>query len=229
MSNDFPKVIPPNPANMTQQEIDTLIANLRDIELRAWGEEMAFTEDHLRSHIRVFPEGILTAYFSESESTIYHPNAWGMVQIMRYDISRPIETWYGATDDGFIEKTFDPEGNMLYGVNLSVPYGNSSLITKTIIDAAKDLVILKKLEGLVLGARIPRYHRYSHLKVEKYILEKRGKRRLDPEIARYESYGFEIATARDGKMKILPNYFNDPESLNYGILLVWNNHGGVSI
>jgi ribosomal protein S18 acetylase RimI-like enzyme len=55
------------------------------------------------------------------------------------------------------------------------------------------------------------------MSVEEYVYARtKTGRVLDPELALYLSLGMKIE-------KIIPNYFDDPESLNYGVLVSWAN------
>jgi ribosomal protein S18 acetylase RimI-like enzyme len=191
------------------------LESLLMIEREAWSEGLAFTEDHFRSHLEVFkdfPEGIQIA---EAQG-VAAGNA--VAQLMKYDLENPIPDWYTATNDGFLRRTHDPEGNVLYGVSLSVSPRFSSLrVGKAIIEAAKRIVVKHQLTRFILGSRVPRFHLYAEkMTISDYIRAKRGLRFLDPELEFYNRCKLQV-------VKILPNYFDDPESLNYGILMVWDN------
>lgn len=188
--------------------------NLVKVENEAWPEEQAFTKDHFEAHLEIFQNfpGIQVAVVDNEIAGI------GVAEILEYDLDNPIPSWYLVTDDGFLRKTHNPAGNVLYGVSLSVsPRFSSAGVGRKIIEAAKNIVVQYHLERFILGSRVPRFHRYhTHLSIEEYVYSKKGSRFLDPEIEFYNKCGLEI-------VKILPDYFEDPMSLNYGVLVSWEN------
>ena len=81
------------------------------------------------------------------------------------------------------------------------------------------VVVRDNLRCGMLGGRMPGYSHYSStMTAEEYINAKRedGKP-LDSQVRMYTSVpGLTV----EG---VLPNYFDDPDSCNYGVLLVWKN------
>ena len=64
---------------------------------------------------------------------------------------------------------------------------------------------------------MPRYNKFMNkMTAEEYISGKRNNRSLDPELAFYAKLGLKV-------IKALPNYIDDPDSCNYGVLMVWKN------
>jgi ribosomal protein S18 acetylase RimI-like enzyme len=106
-------------------------------------------------------------------------------------------------------------------VDLSVHplYQNKGIGKKLMISVGK-LAIKYNLKQGLLGARIPNYHKYADkIKVEDYVkINKNEKTNIppDPELMFYQKLGLKI-------VKVIPNYFDDPESLNYGVLMEWKN------
>lgn len=195
----------------TNKDLDELVR----VENESWPEELAFTREHFEAHIELFkdfPEGLQVAVVNGKIAGI------GIAEILDYDISNPIPSWYEATDEGFLRKTHNLNGNTLYGVSLSSSPRFSTLrIGRKIIEAAKGVTIKYHLEKFVLGSRVPRFYRYAKdMVVEKYVQAKRRGRFLDPELEFYSTCGLRI-------VKILPEYFDDPQSLNYGVLVAWDN------
>lgn len=180
-------------------------------EHEAWPEEQAFTEEHFRSHLEVFPEGIFLAEVDGETAGV------GISEILDYDLKNPIQSWYEVSDDGFIHNTHNPDGDSLYGVSLSVSprFAGMDLGSK-MLDVAKEAIKNKGLKQFVIGSRIPRYFKHCDIPVEEYIHAKKRNRYLDPEIEFYTKNGFEIVCA-------LKDYFEDASSLNYGVLMVWRN------
>ena len=73
------------------------------------------------------------------------------------------------------------------------------------------------LKALYLGSRIPGYHKHKDTPVDNYVFGKRATGKpFDPELYFYLKQGFEI-------VEIIPEYMDDPESLNYGVMIGWKN------
>jgi len=92
-------------------------------------------------------------------------------------------------------------------------------VAEQLLYAGARLAISKSLKRILLGGRLPRYHRYAgKMSVEEYIAASSPKtgKPLDPELYVYLKAGLKV-------VKVLPNYIPDPESLDYGILLEWRN------
>ena len=188
------------------EDIDEILA----VEEEAWPEGLRATREQFFSRIEVFPEGTLVA---EIDGAIVGVVA---TEILKYDLKHPIPTWEEATDSGFIKKSHNPNGDTLYGVDLSVSrFANNA--SKALMIAVGKLIIRLNLKQGILGARIPRYHKFAHqVKVEEYVYGRRNNRPFDPELFFYTKLGLEIVS-------ILPNYIKDPESCDYGVLLRWRN------
>ena len=192
-----------------------VLKDLQDIllvEEEAWPEGLRATEEMFRSRMGVFPEGTLVAIDNDCITGVV------VMEKLKFDSSTPVRTWAEVTDNGFIRNSHKPEGNALYGVDLSVSKYAGRDVSKDLLEAVKRLAIRLNLKLVAFGARIPRFHRYvNQMSAEEYIKATRPSGRpLDPEIAFYVQGGAEV-------VKLLPNYFWDPESLGYGVLMVWKN------
>ncbi len=192
------------------------IEQIVDVEKKAWKAEGAADSQKFESRIKTFQKGTLVA---ELEGKII-----GVVvtEIINYnDWQNKNFTWYDVTDNGFLAKTHNPNGDTIYGVDLSViPDAPPGVGTKLLECIAK-MAIKYNMRGGMLGGRMPDYHAFANkYSPEEYIKQKKetkkGLEPLDSEIRFYSRAGLKI-------IKILPNYFKDPESLDYGLLLFWKN------
>jgi len=193
-----------------KDDVDQLLG----LEEEAWLPGQRFDREIFESCMKTFPDGVLVA---EEKSRIV---GVAVTQIVNYgykleDFSL---TWYEATDNGRIQNTHDPNGDTLYGVNLSVSRYASRNASKLLMVSTGKLVIKHNLKRGILGGRLPRYHKYQDtMTAEEYLhATSETGRALDPELYFYQKMGLRA-------LKVLPNYFNDPESCNYGVLLVWEN------
>ncbi len=207
--------------NIKVDELDEVIR----VEKEAWPPEIQAPKEKFESRISIFPEGFFGLYVdgrlvgvSTSELIRYSPDD-------RF-------TWEEITDNGWIRRTHTPTGNAVYVVSVGVSQaqelqlvreylrqnGESGLGTR-LVEAQKLLARRLNKGYLVLGARIPDYHKYRDMSVEKYLattIERNGtKEPLDPEIRFYSRCGLEV-------VKAIPNYMeDDPQSLNWGAVMHW--------
>ena len=190
----------------TIEDIDGMLS----LEEEVWPEGLRATKPQFTSRIETFPEGILVAIM---DGTIVGVVA---TEIVNYNLAAAGPTWKEITDNGFVRKTHNPEGDTLYGVDLSIsPFSINA--AKLLMEEIGKLVIRRGLRRGMLGARIPRYHRVAdRIRAEDYVNGRRGNRPIDPELVFYTRLNLKIA-------KVIPNYIQDPESCNYGVLLVWDN------
>lgn len=188
------------------------IKKILQIEKEAWPKGLRATKEMFRSRLKTFPEGFLCAVMDgEIQGFV-------VTEILDYDMRGSRLSWQEATDNGYIRKTHNPNGDTLYGVSLSVSTHAQRRVSVALLEATGKLVIKYGLKQGVFGSRIPRYHRYAgKMSVEEYIKAKtRTGRLLDPELGIYQSVGLK-------PVRIIPGYIKDPESLDYGILVVWEN------
>lgn len=191
------------------------ISQILEVEKAAWGKERAANFEMFKSRIEIFPEGTLVALLNKKIVGVVS------TEIVNYNLKETNLSWYEITDNGYIKKTHNPNGDTLYGVDLSVhPFYQNKGVGKKLMESVGKLIIRYNLRQGLLGARIPDYHKYAKMiTVEDYIQVNNKKINNippDPELSFYLKLGLKI-------VKIIPNYFQDPESLNYGILIKWEN------
>ncbi|MFB0526117.1 MAG: hypothetical protein ACETVO_01440, partial [bacterium] len=226
LSDDYPSIISDSRSMQKRENnqrgekhgLEIRRAEFRDIkeilriEKEAWPKGLRATKEMFHSRLKIFPDGFLCA--------VVNGEIQGFVvtEILDYDIQSSSLSWQEATDQGYIKKTHNPKGDTLYGVSLSVSTSTEKKVAVSLLEATGKLVIKYGLKQGVFGSRLPRYYRYAtQMSVEKYIKAKtRTGRPLDPELGMYQSVGLK-------PVKIIPSYIKDRESLDYGILVVWEN------
>ena len=182
------------------------------LQATRWREENIASRENLESRYKVFPEGMLVA---EEEGEIV-----GMVYAMRisaYDDAHP-KSWYEITNNGRCDN-HDPDGPILFGVDLTTAPGVGARAGDALLVGIAQMVIQHNIEWCMLGGRMPDYHKYQHkMSAEKYLRakDKRG-RALDKQVRFYTSIPGLKA------VRVIPDYFDDPESVDYGVLLRWHN------
>lgn len=193
----------------TIKDIDELMV----VEKEAWEGKFQFKKEHILSQIETYPEGVIVADNKERIE--------GFVVIERVDESNLLEknhSWLEISDNGYIVNSHVPDGNVIYGVNLSVARFASKDTAIILMEEIAKMAIKRNIKHVYLGSRVPRYYkRKNSMSIEEYIAAKNPRGgALDPEINMYQKAGMKI-------VKTIPNYFEDPDSLNYGILMVWKN------
>lgn len=191
-------------------DVDGLVALENDV----WGDGAA-NHEQLASRIKVFPQGNIIA--------IYDGRIVGYVAFEYVDdiTNHSAFTWADITDNGMIINSHKPDGKYLYGINLSVH--NSMRGQHLSLDLFLKVwanIILNNKKGTFLGSRIPCFMSYKKrnpgISAEEYVSLKRMGHAYDPELRLYEKDGLK-------PIKVLPDYFPDPPSLNYGVLVYRNN------
>ena len=115
--------------------------------------------------------------------------------------------------------THDPEGDVLYGIEVFVhPNYRGIRLGRRMYDARKELCENLNLRAIVAGGRIPNYGKYeSELTPKEYIEKVKRREIFDPILT------FQLANDFHVK-KILTNYLGyDTQSKSYATLLEWNN------
>ncbi|MCB0585226.1 MAG: GNAT family N-acetyltransferase, partial [Phaeodactylibacter sp.] len=115
--------------------------------------------------------------------------------------------------------THDPEGDVLYGIELFVhPKYRGMRLGRRLYDARKELCENLNLRSIIAGGRIPNYIDYAdEITPRQYIDKVKLKEIYDPTLTFQLSNDFHVR-------KILKHYLpEDRESKEYATLLEWNN------
>jgi ribosomal protein S18 acetylase RimI-like enzyme len=199
------------------EKIKYRTANLSDVESiailekKVWDKNAASSEN-VRNRVEVFPHGNVVA--------VQNNKIVGYVStiIINENKSKNFNTWYQYTDDGNAKGVFDPKGELLFGISLTVDdeIRNEGIGSSLLLAIAR-MAIENNLKAGILGGRLPFYYTRPELSVEEYANLKDEKGRIfDPELRLYKRMGLTV-------VKLQPDYFKDPESLDYGVILRWNN------
>lgn len=194
---------------------DDLADKFVELSKKVWGEiaegKFVWTKEMVLSHFKVCPRFIFCAFLGDqlvatltnmvtNEENLYQHNSW-----------------LKLTDNGNLT-AHQPSGLAGFGVDLSVsPQAPRNTSDRLVLAAVLDGVVGVGLKAVYLGARIPFYHKHAQMSVEDYAQGKRKSGKpLDPELYFYLKNGFEI-------VDIIPDYMEDQESLDYGVLIRWKN------
>ena len=141
---------------------------------------------------------------------------------MNHDIKNPPPiSWEELTAAGTGSNVVR-DGNTLYGSSLGVsPRFRGQNIGAMLVYHALRRTVELGCKQFVLGCRIPDYYKHCDIPVEQYItLKRHDGEYMDRELRFYSRCGLRF-------LKSLPDYmvgnWADPDSLNYGVLSIWNN------
>lgn len=197
---------------------ETDIPGIRALMQRAYppphGPEAIWSERSLLAHLKVFPEGQWVAVDADGRVV-------GSATSMRTTAEKAMSrhTWMEITGQGLLT-THEPEGDVLYGVNVVVdPSDQGKGLARQLYDARLNQARQLGCKWMVAGARIPGYHKHADkLSPEEYIAEVVRGTIHDPTLSKQLKMGFSV-------WGVLPDYAPDPETLGYAALIIRSVEG----
>lgn len=171
-----------------------------------------WSKDQIKKLLSIFPEGQL--------AVLVNDNVVGVALSIIIDYSK-----YGNdhTYDQVIGynslDTHDPDGDVLYGIEIFIhPEYRGMRLGRRLYDARKELCENLNLKSIVFGGRIPKYNEYAaDMGPKEYIQKVRRREIYDPTLTFQLSNDFH-------PIKVMKNYSHgDVDSLEYAVLLQWNN------
>lgn len=194
--------------NIEHRDIDEII-NLQENCFK--GME-PWKKEQLVSHLDHFPDGQICAEF---DGEIIGSCSSLIVNFDEYDDKH---TWDDITDEGYITN-HNPDGYNLYGIEVMVhPEYRGMKIGNRLYEARKDLARRYNLKSIIIGGRIPNFHKHSEeLSPREYVQQVMLHKIYDPVLSFQLMNGFTL-------MRINPNYLPDDfQSNQYATLMEWNN------
>ncbi len=174
--------------------------------MKTWGKAQ------FRSQLRRFPEG---------QIGIFHDGRLiGSASSLIVDIDEYARdhTWEEVTDNGYI-RNHDPEADTLYGIEVMVdPDFQNMKIGRRLYTLRKELCMRLNLRRILLGGRLPGYHKYKdEYDATRYVEFVTEKKLYDPILTFQLRNGFVIK-------RIIRDYLReDEDSCGYACLLEWVN------
>lgn len=173
---------------------------------------IAFEKKHYESHIEIFPEGqVCVAY----DGKIIGASSSVIVNYDEYGHDHSFEEISG---NNYITN-HNPEGRNLYGIDVVVhPDYRNLKIGRCLYEERRNLCKRLNLESIIIGGRIPNYHKYADtLTAEEYVRQVEKGDIFDPVICFQLANGFKIRTVK-------ANYLiGDEASLEYATIMEWDN------
>ncbi|MCM5662000.1 carbon-nitrogen hydrolase family protein [Galbibacter mesophilus] len=126
---------------------------------------------------------------------------------------------YEEITGNYTFSTHNSQGNILYGIDVFIhPKYRGLRLGRRLYDKRKELTEQLNLKAIVFAGRIPNYKKYAdEISPKQYIEKVRMKELFDPVLAFQLSNDFHVK-------KIMKNYLEgDTHSLDYAVLMEWNN------
>lgn len=194
--------------SLTMDDYDGLVA----MHLKCFPGLQPWTREQIESQLSIFPEGQICVeidgQLAASSSSL----------IIEFDPSAAYHNWREVSDNGFI-RNHNPEGDSLYGIEIMVePEFRGMKLSRRIYDARKELCRNRNLARMIIGGRIPGYHKHADkLTAREYVEQVMAKALYDPVLTAQVSNGFFL-------QGLIPEYVpNDDQSKGYATYLEWRN------
>lgn len=188
------------------------VRDIRELMARAYppphGPEAVWREAVLLRHLEVFPEGQWVALGPGGRVV-------GSATSMRVSPAQAFRphTWSGITGHGQLS-THEPDGEVLYGVNIVVdPEFQGQGHARRLYAARFALARSLGCRWVVAGARVPGYGKVaSRMSVEAYVAEVASGARVDATLSKQLKLGFKV-------LGVLEGYAPDPETAGCAALI----------
>ena len=197
--------------NVTFQDITKIIELQRESFPSMLEEGSVWREKHLQTHIEIFPEG---QFCVEFRNKIIGSSSSLIVRLpSEYDVHT-----FSQVSGNSLFTTHDPNGDSLYGADISIhPDFRRLGIATLLYKARKELAIKYNLRRIIAGGRLINYCNYAdRLSPEEYVQKVINEQISDPVLTFQLRNEFKF-------IKILSNYIKDSRSLNYATFIEWIN------
>ncbi len=193
---------------MRLDDYESLVAMQRQCfaDMEPWGEEQ------IVSQLKLFPEGQIVI---ECDGRLVASSSSLMLD---YDDELEWCDWKKTADGGFI-RNHKRSGDTLYGIEIMVdPEFRGMRLSRRLYDARKELCRTRNIEQMIVGGRIPGYHKYADkMKASEYVDRVINKSIFDPVLTAQIGNGFSL-------QGLLSDYLpSDTESCGYATFLEWRN------
>jgi predicted amidohydrolase len=194
---------------LTVQDYDELVVTMK----RAYPQmsEYVWSKKSIEKLTRIFPKGQICITVDGKLAAV------ALSIIVNYDEFGDDHTYSDITGN-YTFNTHLSTGNVLYGIEVFVdPEFRELRLGRRLYDARKELCELLNLRSIILGGRIPNYHKHSDLSPREYIRRVRDKEIYDPVLSFQLSNNFL-------PIRVLKKYLpEDESSKENAVLLQWNN------
>jgi len=175
-------------------------------------DDTYWEEEEIENLLSIFPEGQLVILVDDKVV------GSALSILVNYKKASSNHTYQKITGNSTFS-THDPEGEVLYGIDVFIsPEYRGLRLGRRLYDARKELCETLNLKSIIFVGRIPKYSQYAdEITPKEYIDKVRLKELYDPVLSFQLSNDFHV-------LKIMKNYLEgDVSSQEYAVLLEWNN------
>lgn len=194
--------------NQTPEDFEKIVA----LQLACFPKMKPWKREQFDSQQKVFPEG----QFCIEVDGVVAASATSLV--VDYDLYSEWHDWNVISDGGYI-RTHNPQGDMLYGIEIMVhPDFRGKKLARRLYQARKELARSMNLKGIVIGGRIPGYAKYKdRMTAHEYVQDVEDKTIYDPVLTTQLANDFELK-------QLLKDYMpNDEDSVGWATHMEWTN------
>ena len=176
-------------------------------------EDDIWSKKDIEKLLKIFPEGQICV---EDNGELV---AFALTIIVDYDKFGDNHTYDQIVGGKTPFKTHNPDGDVLYGIDVCVdPEYRGLRIGRRLYDARKELCENLNLRSIIAGGRMPNYHKHKQeFTPKEYIQKVREKEVYDPVLYFQMSNDFHVK-------KVLKKYLpDDKDSGQNAVLIEWNN------
>ena len=191
-------------------------AGIREIAKLIYPDIAPWSDEQLRTHLEVFPQGQFVATERSSGRVV------GMCSglIIDWDHYEPGQDWSSFTAEGLFTNHDPVNGKTLFAADVMVRPGMQGHgIGKRLYQRGRfGLARQIGLRRILAGSRLRGFHRYSStMTPEDYVVEVVRGRLNDPTLSFQIAQGFHVLTVAGGYFK------GDPESEGWAAVIEWLN------
>ncbi|PWN05885.1 bifunctional GNAT family N-acetyltransferase/carbon-nitrogen hydrolase family protein [Rhodohalobacter mucosus] len=171
----------------------------------------AWSKEQIRTLTSIFPEGQVVI---KIDGRLV---ACAMAIIIDYSRFDDNHTYLDVTgNDSF--NTHTPDGDTLYGLDMMVdPEFRGMRLGRRLYDYRKELCEELNLRSIIIGGRLPSFHKYDDLTAKQYIRKVKSKEIHDPVLNFQLSNDFHVK-------RVVKNYLpEDDASESFAAILEWAN------
>lgn len=196
----------------TRADIPVLMALNRAAYPVLANDNVVWGETHLRSHLRIFPQGQMVA---EANGKIL-----GAVASLLVDLGPdPLRhhTWAGITDSGYFTN-HNPQADTLYGADVYVhPDARNLGVGAALYEARRQLCRRLNKRRILAGGRLWNYSEHADtMSAQEYAYQVAAGELKDLVLSFQLHEGFSLRG-------VMSNYLKDPRSGNHASLIEWIN------
>ncbi len=189
-------------------DLDALVA----IQQKCFPGLPVWTRAQIESQLKLFPEGQIVV---ECDGKVV---ASSNSLLLNYDDDIEWNNWKKISDNGRITSHV-PDGDTMYGIEIMVdPEYRGMRLSRRMYDARKELCRIRNVARIVIGGRIPGYHKHAAaMTAREYVERVSDKSIFDPVLTAQISNGFAL-------QGLIENYLpDDKESCGYATFCEWKN------